>query len=91
MFIFMINSPFREEVKSVVIGQIRHCLSVSVVRATSTCLLDRLHQVGRGVAGANAWREASRWQEEMMRADRESAWSARGGQQNLSKGLFFKN
>ncbi|MCP4295290.1 MAG: hypothetical protein GY786_06765 [Proteobacteria bacterium] len=77
--------------KSVVVGQIRCCLSVLVVRASATCLLDRLHQVGRGVAGANSRREASRWQEEAMRADRDSVWSARVGRHNSTRGLFFKN
>ena len=80
-----------EEVKSVLVGQIRRCLSVSVIRATTSCLLDRLHQVGRGVAGANGRREASRWQEEVMRADRDSVWSARVGRQTTTRGLFFKN
>ena len=64
------------------VGQIRHCLSVSVARATSTYLLDRLHQVALGLVAANARREASSWQEETIRADREVGWSARLGRQN---------
>ena len=80
----------REEEKSVVVGQIRRCLSVAVVRANATCLLDRLHQVGRGVAKTNGRREAAQWQEEMMRKERESEWAVRVGRNTLSRGLFLR-
>ena len=40
----------RKEKKSVVVGQIPRCLSVAVVRANATCLLDRLHQVAKANA-----------------------------------------
>ena len=79
----------REE-KSVVVGQIRRCVSVAVMRANSACLLDRLHQVGQGVAGGNGRRAAAQWEEEGMRAERVSEWSARTGGRSLSRGLFFK-
>ena len=71
------------------VGQIRRCLSVVVVRANATCLLDRLHQVGRGVTKANDRRETSHWEEDHMRKMRESEWAARVGRKTLSRGLFM--
>ena len=78
------------EDKSVIVGQIRRCLSVAAVRANATCLLDRLHQVGRGVREANGRRDVALWGEEAMRAERRSEWCNRVGRSSLSRGRFFK-
>ena len=77
--------------KSIIVGQIRRCLSVAVVRANATCLLDRLHQVGKGVATANVRREKTQWEADVMRRERENEWSARVGRNFHSRGLFFKS
>ena len=79
----------REE-KSVVVGQICWCLPVAAIRAIAICLLDRLGQVGRGVARGNGRRAAAQWEEEIMRVDRASVWAAMTGRKTLSGGLFFK-
>ena len=79
------------EDKSVVVGQIRRCLSVASVRANSRCLLDSLQQVGRGVREANGRREAGEWEEVSMRREREGQWLSRIGKNPLSRANFFLN
>ena len=79
------------EEKSVVVGQIRRCLSVAAVRANSRCLLDRLHQVGQGVRAANGRREAGEREEVSMRKEREGQWMSRVGKNPLGRGKFFLN
>ena len=79
------------EEKSVVVGQIRRCLSVVTVRANSRCLIDRLHQVGQGVRAANGRREAGEREEVSMRKEREGQWMSRVGKNPLGRGKFFLN
>ena len=79
------------EEKSVVVGQIRRCLSVATVRANTSCLLDRLQQVGNGVKAANGRREVGEWDEVAMRREKEGQWMTRVGKDSRGRGRFFFN
>ena len=79
------------EEKGVVVGQIRRCLSIAAVRGNTSCLPDRLQQVGQGVRGANDRREAGEWEEVAMRREREGQWLSRVGNNPLGRGRFFSN
>ena len=73
------NSSSKE--KSQIVGQIRRRLSVAFVKANSLCTLSRISNVGPGSRGAAKRREWALREEEMMRKERRSNWTAfiRGG------------
>ena len=64
-----------------VTGHIRQALSVTVVRANSLCLLDRLTQLGPGAGAAARMRAGALVLEGRRRRDRQAfdiAWRDRG-------------
>ena len=72
----MSGSPGSEKRQGVIVGQLRRRLSLSTVRANTTCLLARLCHVGEGAAGAGRRRSWARLEEENMRKEREAVWRA---------------
>ena len=67
------GAAVREEL-SIVVGQLRRRLSVSVIRATYTCLLTRLSLLGEGSREANKRRQWRGREEQAMRMEREAQW-----------------
>ena len=63
-----------------VVGEIRRAMSVTIVRANSLCLLERLSQLGPGARAAAQRRQAALHLEERRRQERQAfdlAWQAR--------------
>ena len=63
-----------------VMGEIRRAMSVTIVRANSLCLLERLSQLGPGARAAAQRRRAALHLEERRRQERQAfdlAWQAR--------------
>ena len=79
-----------DQEKGVVVGQLRRQLSTAALRASSNCLLDRMHQCGEGASLAAKRREVNVQLEERMSREREIKWLAklRGGQV-IQKGSFL--
>ena len=76
--------------KGVVIGELRRQLSVVNIRASMTCLLDRLEQAGVGGRLATRRQEGILWEEQRMREEREMMWAARvRGQALLQPGRIL--
>ena len=65
--------------KRVIVGELRRQLAVVNLRASMSCLLDRLEQAGEGGRLATRRQEGILWEEERMREDREMMWAARVG------------
>ena len=63
--------------KGVVQGELRRQLSVVNLRASMSCMLDRLHQAGKGGRLRGKRYEWMLRQEERMREEREMIWAAR--------------
>ena len=63
--------------KGVVLGELRRQLSVVNLRASMSCLLDRLHQAGEGGRLRNKRQEWRLREEGRFREEREMIWSAR--------------
>ena len=61
----------------VVRGELRRQLSVVNLRASMSCLLDRLHQAGDGGRLRGRRQEWMVREEERMREEREMIWAAR--------------
>ena len=62
---------------SVVVGQLRHRLSVAVVRATANCLITCLTFMGQEARVANRRRQWRDREEMAMRQEREAQWHRR--------------
>ena len=80
--------------RGMVRGELRRHLSVSVVnlRASMSCLLDRLHQAGEGGRMRGRRQEWMAREEERMREEREMIWSARmRGRSLLQPGRIMLN
>ena len=76
--------------KGVVVGELRRQLSVVNLRASMTCLLDRLEQAGEGGRLGTRRQEGILWEEERMREEREMMWAARvRGQALLQPGRII--
>ena len=76
--------------KGVVVGELRRQLSVVNLRASMTCLLDRLEQAGEGGRLGTRRQEGILWEEERMREEREMLWAARvRGQALLQPGRII--
>ena len=69
--------------KGVVQGELRRQLSVVNLRASMSCLLDRLHQAGDGGRMRGRRQEWMAREEERMREEREMIWGARMRGRNL--------
>ena len=63
--------------KGVINGELRRQLSVVNLRATMSCLLDRMHQCGEGGRLRNRREEWMLREEQRMREERELQWAAR--------------
>ena len=63
--------------KGVVQGELRRQLSVVNLRASMSCMLDRLHQAGEGGRLRGKRYEWMLRQEERMSEEREMIWAAR--------------
>ena len=85
-------SSDREREEGILRGEIRRQLSTVNLRATMSCLLDRLHQAGPG-KGARLRNRRQEWmarQEERMAAEREGQWATRvRGHTLLRKGRIL--
>ena len=68
--------PASDKELGVVIGQIRRVLSVSFVRAQSTCLLARLGYLGEGARSAADRRMLAKRMKEARRLERQANHSA---------------
>ena len=78
--------------KGVVQGELRRQLSVVNLRATMSCLLDRLHQAGEGGRLRGKREEWMLRQEDRMREEREMIWAARvRGRSLLQPGRIMVN
>ena len=78
--------------KGVVMGELRRQLSVVNLRASMSCLLDRLHQAGEGGRMRGRRQEWMAREEERMREEREMIWSARmRGRSLLQPGRIMLN
>ena len=78
--------------KGVVQGELRRQLSVVNLRATMSCLLDRLHQAGEGGRLRGKREECMLRQEDRMREEREMIWAARvRGRSLLQPGRIMVN
>ena len=76
--------------KGVVVGELRRQLSVVNLRASMTCLLDRLEQAGEGGRLGTRRQEGILWEEARMREEREMMWAARvRGQALLQPGRII--
>ena len=72
--------------KGVIQGELRRQLSVVNLRASMSCLLDRLHQCGEG------GRPRNRRQEWGVREEREMQWATRmAGRSLLQPGRILVN
>ena len=69
--------------KGIIVGELRRQLSVINLRASMSCLLDRMHQCGEGGRLRNRRQEWMVRQEEMMREERELQWAGRVRGRNL--------
>lgn len=78
--------------KGVVMGELRRQLSVVNLRASMSCLLDRLHQAGEGGRMRGRRQEWMVREEERMKEEREMIWSARmRGRSLLQPGRIMVN
>ena len=84
------GSPAVANEVSIITSQLRRRLSSAVMKANINCLLERMCQVGEGVAQAGRRREWVRMEEEKMRWDRQSQWLARvTGNSLIRRGQFL--
>ena len=63
--------------KGIIQGELRRQLSVVNLRASMSCMLDRLHQCGEGGRLRNRRQEWRGREEERMREEREMQWATR--------------
>ena len=76
----------------VVQGELRRQLSVVNLRATMSCLMDRLHQTGEGGRLRGKREEWMLRQEDRMREERDMIWAARvRGRSLLQPGRIMVN
>ena len=85
----------RQDVKSekgIIQGELRRQLSVVNLRASMSCMLDRLHQCGEGGRLRNRRQEWRVREEERMREEREMQWATRmRGRSLLQPGRILQN
>ena len=78
--------------KGIIQGELRRQLSVVNLRASMSCMLDRLHQCGEGGRLRNRRQEWRVREEERMREDREMQWATRiRGRSLLQPGRIMQN
>ena len=78
--------------KGVIQGELRRQLSVVNLRASMSCLLDRLHQAGEGGRLRSKRQEWRLREEERMREERRRMWAARVmGRSLLQPGRIISN
>ena len=76
--------------KGVIVGELRRQLAVLNLRASMSCLIDRLEQSGEGGRLATRRQEGILWEEQRMREEREMMWAARvRGQALLQPGRIL--
>ena len=68
------GSPGSKQELGLITGQIRRRLSLAVVKAQTSCLLARLHQVGPGNAQLAKRREWALVEDERMKSERRAQW-----------------
>ena len=82
--------PGSDQELAVITGQLRRRLSLAVVRANTTCLIERMAMVGGGSTIAGRRRQQLRMEEERMRGEREAHWMARvTGSSLIRRGQFL--
>ena len=78
--------------KGIIQGELRRQLSVVNLRASMSCMLDRLHQCGEGGRLRNRRQEWRVREEARMREERELQWATRmRGRSLLQPGRIMKN
>ena len=78
--------------KGIIQGELRRQLSVVNLRASMSCMLDRLHQCGEGGRLRNRRQEWRVREEERMREEREMQWATRiRGRTLLQPGRILQN
>ena len=78
--------------KGIIQGELRRQLSVVNLRASMSCMLDRLHQCGEGGRLRNRRQEWRVREEERMREEREMQWATRmRGRSLLQPGRIVQN
>ena len=79
--------PGSKQELGVIVGQIRRRISVTVMRAQTSCLLSRLHQVGPGNKTLAKRREWAMLEDDRMRQERKAQWIRKfEGIRTLQKG-----
>ena len=83
------GSPGSKQELGLITGQIRRRLSLAVIKAQTSCLLARLHQVGPGNAKLAKKRDWALIEDEKMRSERRAQWLRKfDGIKTLQKGMI---
>ena len=83
------GSPGSKQELGLITGQIRRRLSLAVIKAQTSCLLARLHQVGPGNTKLAKKRDWALIEDEKMKSERRAQWLRKfDGIKTLQKGMI---